>query len=51
MARIEANAVSAAEAEAHLRGVQNAQSLLNIALGESIERFQAESSHDPSNQN
>lgn len=41
MARIEAGAVSAAETEQHLQGVQQAQSIVNIALGESLERFQS----------
>ena len=41
MARIEAGAVSAAETEQHLQGVQDAQSIVNVALSESLERFQS----------
>ncbi|MEO5661387.1 MAG: hypothetical protein ABIQ90_16570 [Polaromonas sp.] len=39
MARIEAGAVSAAETEEHLQGVQDAQAILNVALEQSAERF------------
>ena len=42
LARVDASAVSAAETEQHLQGVQDAQTVLIVALDESLERFRSQ---------